>query len=234
MAARRDPLLASAIRSGDLISADGVGVVLAARTSGAAGDGRLGRVTGVDIVDWLAAESGPAEAPLFLLGAGVGVAAAAADALRRRYSGARIAGWWAGGTPRVEDDEEALARIRASGARVVAVAYGAPGQVLWIARNREALAAAGVRLAVGVGGALDYVAGRVPRAPAVMRRCGLEWLYRLAREPRRWRRQLVLPVFAVMVVVDWTWRRGNRGAAVARLKGVAPPHDGTSGDAERG
>jgi N-acetylglucosaminyldiphosphoundecaprenol N-acetyl-beta-D-mannosaminyltransferase len=71
--------------------------------------------------------------------------------------------------------------------------------VLWIERNREDLADAGVRVAIGLGGSLDYLAGEVPRAPELMRRLGLEWLYRLLREPWRWRRQLALPEFALMV-----------------------------------
>jgi N-acetylglucosaminyldiphosphoundecaprenol N-acetyl-beta-D-mannosaminyltransferase len=70
---------------------------------------------------------------------------------------------------------------------------------LWIERNLEALAASGVRLAVGVGGAIDVLGGKVPRAPRWMRQRGLEWLYRLVREPWRWRRQLALPRFVILV-----------------------------------
>jgi N-acetylglucosaminyldiphosphoundecaprenol N-acetyl-beta-D-mannosaminyltransferase len=82
----------------------------------------------------------------------------------------------------------------------VLVGYGAPAQVLWIERNRAALDDAGVRIAIGVGGALDYLAGTVRRAPEPVRALGLEWAYRLVREPWRWRRQLALPKFAVLVV----------------------------------
>ncbi|MGI8644555.1 MAG: WecB/TagA/CpsF family glycosyltransferase, partial [Thermomicrobiales bacterium] len=82
----------------------------------------------------------------------------------------------------------------------VCVAYGAPDQVVWIDRNQAALADAGVRLAIGVGGALDYLAGALPRAPAWMRRAGSEWLYRLLCQPWRWRRQLALPCFVVLVI----------------------------------
>ncbi len=81
---------------------------------------------------------------------------------------------------------------------IVAVAYGAPGQVLWIERNRPALSQAGVRIVVGVGGALDYWAGTAKLAPPLIRKLGFEWLYRLILEPWRWRRQLVLPVFALL------------------------------------
>jgi hypothetical protein len=98
----------------------------------------------------------------------------------------------------------------------VLVAYGAPGQVHWIARNQRELAEMGVRLAIGVGGTLDYLAGRVPRAPAPVRAVGLEWLYRLIRQPWRWRRQRVLPGFAFLGLLSWLWRRGNRPSRWAR------------------
>jgi N-acetylglucosaminyldiphosphoundecaprenol N-acetyl-beta-D-mannosaminyltransferase len=98
------------------------------------------------------------------------------------------------------------------------VAYGAPGQVVWIERNRAALAEAGVRVAVGVGGVLDFLAGTKPRAPRLVRRAGLEWLYRLIREPWRWQRQAVLPVFALRVLIEKLWRRGNRAGKLARQK----------------
>lgn len=225
MAARRDPAFAAALRAADLVTADGVGVLVAGRRLGGVSGRRLGRVTGVELVEWLAAASGPAVAPLFLLGAGPGVAEAAGAALSRRFPSARIAGRWGGGTPDPRDDAAALGRIGASGARVVLVAYGARGQVTWIERNREALTAAGVRVAVGVGGALDYVAGHVPWAPAGVRRLGLEWLYRLVREPRRWRRQLALPRFAALTLRELlirAWRRGNRAGRVARLAGETP------------
>lgn len=197
MAARRDPALAAAIWHADLVLADGVGVVLAARWL----DGeRVDRITGVALTEHLASLSQQADAPLFLLGAGPGVAADARTKLRTRYPDARVAGVWDGGSPRLEDDAETIRRIASSGARVVLVAYGAPAQVHWIARNQVALGEAGIRLAIGVGGAFDFLSGRVKRAPAPVRRLGLEWLYRLVHEPWRWRRQLALPRFALAVI----------------------------------
>jgi N-acetylglucosaminyldiphosphoundecaprenol N-acetyl-beta-D-mannosaminyltransferase len=87
--------------------------------------------------------------------------------------------------------------LRASGAEILFVAYGAPAQERWLARNRAAL---GVAVGMGVGGALDVLAGRVPRAPQWLRRLGLEWAWRLVREPWRWRRMLALPRFAALVL----------------------------------
>ena len=80
------------------------------------------------------------------------------------------------------------------------MAYGAPKQDKWINRNQGNLPA--VRVAVGVGGSLDFVTGRAIRAPRWMQRLGLEWLHRLIKEPWRWRRMLALPRFAVKVLLD--------------------------------
>ena len=77
------------------------------------------------------------------------------------------------------------------------VAYGHPKQELWIDRMRGSL---GVAVAMGVGGSFDYLTGRVPRAPAWMRRAGLEWLFRLVRQPWRIRRMAVLPIYALRVL----------------------------------
>jgi N-acetylglucosaminyldiphosphoundecaprenol N-acetyl-beta-D-mannosaminyltransferase len=199
MAAREDADFAAALKRAGLVTADGVGVALAARLNGR-GKQQVERVTGVDILQHLGARSRDDGAPLFLLGAGPSVAGATAESLQTQFPGARIAGLWSEGSARPADDNESLERIRASGARAVAVAYGARAQVLWIDRNLDALSATGVCVAVGVGGAFDFVAGRVPRAPRLMQRLGLEWLYRLVREPWRWRRQLVLPHFALLVL----------------------------------
>ena len=80
---------------------------------------------------------------------------------------------------------------------ILFVAYGHPKQDFWIDRHRDDLP---VAVALGVGGAFDFVAGIAVRAPLWMRRLGLEWLHRLLREPWRWRRMLKLPVFAVLVL----------------------------------
>lgn len=208
MAARRDAAFAAALRAADLVTIDGAGIAVAVRllAPGKAAE----RVTGVDLVGMLAGISAAFGAGLFLLGAGPGVADAAADALRAGHSGTHIAGTWAEGSADPAYDAEALRRITDSGATVVFVAYGAPGQIHWIARNQAALTTMGVRLVIGIGGALDFVSGTVPRAPRLVRKLGLEWAYRLAREPWRWRRQMVLPVFGLLVLRDAVWRRVRR------------------------
>jgi N-acetylglucosaminyldiphosphoundecaprenol N-acetyl-beta-D-mannosaminyltransferase len=89
--------------------------------------------------------------------------------------------------------------VRAAAPDLLLVAYGVPAEERWIARNRHRL---GVPVMVGVGGAFDFVAGVTRRAPAWMRRLGLEWLHRLIREPWRWRRQLALPRFVALVLAQ--------------------------------
>jgi N-acetylglucosaminyldiphosphoundecaprenol N-acetyl-beta-D-mannosaminyltransferase len=131
---------------------------------------------------------------VFLLGAAPGVAEHAATIWARRYPGLVVAGTHAG-SPDPAEDASITGQVRASNAQIVLVAYGAPRQDLWLARNlpslREAGAALGV-VGIGVGGVFDYVAGVRPLAPAWARRAGLEWFYRLVNEPSRWRRQLAL------------------------------------------
>ncbi|TME70094.1 MAG: WecB/TagA/CpsF family glycosyltransferase, partial [Chloroflexi bacterium] len=94
---------------------------------------------------------------------------------------------------------ETLKVIHEHGTQVLLVAYGAPAQELWIDRLRNRL---GVAVAIGVGGAFDFLTGRVPRAPGWMRQSGLEWLHRLVRQPWRIRRMAVLPVYAVRVLTS--------------------------------
>jgi N-acetylglucosaminyldiphosphoundecaprenol N-acetyl-beta-D-mannosaminyltransferase len=154
------------------------------------------RVTGVDLIDPLCEELARAGLSLYLLGGKGDTAARAAAALAARHPGLRIAGARDGYFP--ASDDEAVARsIAQSGARVVLVGLGSPRQEFWI---REQLARSGARVGIGVGGSLDVLAGNVERAPELWRRLNLEWLYRLVKEPRRWRRQLALPLFVVLAL----------------------------------
>lgn len=218
MAATRDPEFRRALEHADLVTADGVGISLAVRLLFPVYPPRLAfdRVTGVDITEMIAVISAAKAVPVYLLGAGPGVAEAAADRMSRLYPGFALAGTWDGGTPSPADDDDTLDRIRAAAPKAVLVAYGAPGQIHWIVRNQEALAEAGVRLVVGVGGTLDFMSGKVRRAPGWVRRMGCEWLYRLLREPWRWRRQLVLPRFLWRVGLTAIRRPPDTGRGPAR------------------
>lgn len=199
MLAQNDPAFMAVLRQADLCIPDGVGLLYAARRRGR----RLPeRVAGSDLVYDLAALCARHGWRLFLLGAAPGVAATAGERLAQRYPGLVVAGTFAGSPDSAENDA-IVARINAARADMLFVAYGAPRQDAWIARNRAALPT--VRLALGVGGSLDFIAGRVRRAPLWVQRLHLEWFYRLLREPRRWRRMLALPRFV--------WAVARRGRA---------------------
>jgi N-acetylglucosaminyldiphosphoundecaprenol N-acetyl-beta-D-mannosaminyltransferase len=191
--AHRDPVFAAALTRADLRVADGVGILWAARRQGV----RLAeRVTGSDGIYAIAAQAAAAGWRLYFLGAAPGVAERTAAILQARYPGLIVAGSYAG-SPAEEEWPALRERLAAARPDVLLVAYGHPRQDLWIDRHRNELPAA---VAIGVGGAFDFVAGVAQRAPVWMRRVGLEWLFRLVREPWRWRRMAKLPVFAWWVV----------------------------------
>jgi len=192
VAAHRDPGFQDVLNTADLNVADGVGVILAARMLGWP---LQGRVTGSDGIYRLSAHCARQGYRPYLLGAAPGVAEAAAQRLSASYAGLEIAGTFAG-SPRAEDEDEILARVQAAAPDLLFVAYGAPAEELWIARNRDRLR---VPVMIGVGGSLDFAAGLAKRAPTWIRRVGMEWLYRLLREPWRWRRQLALFRFVLLV-----------------------------------
>lgn len=203
IAARRDARFRRALAGSALATADGMGIILAARLL------RLPirtRVTGVELVEGWAGLQHP-NARFFLLGAGEGVADEAAGELRRRCPQVTIVGTYAG-APDPAGLPEIMARLASSQPTMLLVAFGHPRQDLWIAAHRERLGTHGILIAAGVGGAFDYLSGRVPRAPALIRRLGFEWLYRLIRQPWRWRRQLALPLFVALVLREWV--RGLR------------------------
>lgn len=193
MRARRDPAFRRALGTAALRLADGSGVVWALRRRGR----QVSQVAGADLVPRLAAAAAERGYGLYLLGAEPGVAAEAAARLRADHPGLRVVGAEPG-SPRPEEDAVQTERIRASGADLVLVAFGAPGQELWIARNADRL---GAGVAIGVGGTFDYLAGRARRAPEAWRRVHGEWAWRLIREPWRARRMAVLPHFALLVLL---------------------------------
>ena len=203
MMAQGDPNFYNILNRVDLCLADGVGLLYAARWLG---EELPARVTGSDGVPAIAERAATEGWRIYLLGAAEGVAERAADALRQRYPDLQIAGTYSG-SPRAEDEDAIVARVNAANADILLVAYGAPAQDKWIARNAPRL---NVRVAMGVGGTFDYLAGDAPMAPDWMRDAGLEWLYRLIKQPWRARRQLRLPAFVLAVLL-----RGRRGATAS-------------------
>jgi N-acetylglucosaminyldiphosphoundecaprenol N-acetyl-beta-D-mannosaminyltransferase len=190
MAAQRDDEYRRIVNGAALVTCDTIGLLLASRLHG----GPLReRVTGVELTAALAARSAShGDVRLYLLGSAGETARRAGEALQSAYPGAVITGARDGYFGENESAAVAAA-IRASSANVVIAGLGFPKQEKWLARH---LAATGCGAGIGVGGTLDVLAGNVARAPRFFQRTGLEWAYRLAREPRRWRRQLALPRFA--------------------------------------
>ena len=184
-AAFRDVLLGSALNL-----PDSAGLLFAARLTGR----RLPeRVTGVDIVERLCMVLDESH-PVYFLGGREGVAAATATALRKMNPALVVCGT----DPGDPDDAGVPGRIRAAAPHVLFVAYGAPRQDLWIAKHLRDLPS--VRVAMGVGGTFDFLAGRIKRAPHIFRSLGLEWLWRLIQEPRRIKRiRNAVVVFPLLV-----------------------------------
>ncbi len=202
MMAQHDTVFRNIINHAALALADGIGIVWGAHYIGRPVPER---VTGTDTLVELAQLCANKGYRLYLLGAAPGVAEEAATRLQEIAPRLKIAGTYAGSPAQAEEDA-ILGYIRASRADILCVAYGAPAQERWIARNLSRLP---VAVAIGVGGAYDFLSGRQLRAPLMMQRLGLEWLYRLYREPRRWRRMLAIPRFMLLVAL-----RGRKEAKV--------------------
>ncbi|HYZ47091.1 MAG TPA: WecB/TagA/CpsF family glycosyltransferase [Actinomycetota bacterium] len=183
------------LRAADLVLNDGKGMLLGARLLGSSFPADLNGNFFTPLLLDRAAQRGW---PTFLLGAAPGVIERAAEVLAVRHPGLAIVGTHHGFMS-PDEDAAVCARIRLSGAELLLVGLGMPRQEHWTYKN---LAATGARLASTVGAFYDFQTGQVPRAPAWLNRVGLEWIHRLAMEPRRlWRRYLVgNPVFVARVL----------------------------------
>ncbi|MDP2721107.1 MAG: WecB/TagA/CpsF family glycosyltransferase [bacterium] len=198
--ANREPQLRKILNNADLSVPDGMGLVMLGRLTGRP---IPERVTGVDLLDGLAALATEGGFDIFLLGAGEGVAERAASKLKLKYPGLRVTGTYSG-DPDPKFDKQTRRILESKKIDILAVAYGAPKQEKWIARNLPYL---NLKLAIGVGGALDYISGERKRAPTWLQKAGLEWLFRLLKEPRRVSRQLALPYFVYLVLKERSVKR---------------------------
>lgn len=194
---RADAEYARAVNGADLVLADGVGDLLAGRILGTP---LPERVAGADLVPRVLRDLARRGGSVFLYGGRPGVAEAAAAALEREYPGLRIAGTENG---YISSGGELTSRLRTLRPDLVLAGLGAPKQELWMAENRDGLHS----VLIGVGGLLDVFAGRTKRAPESWRRCGLEWAYRLLREPRRAGRMIRLPTVLVLAARERLSRR---------------------------
>ena len=181
------------VNRADLVLADGIGIIYGGKILGTP---LVGRVPGVEFAQRLMERMARGGETLFLLGAKPGYADQAAENLRKKYPGLRVVGTNDG---YFQDDGPVVEKIRDSGAQVVFVCLGAPKQEFWMEKNG---AATGANLLIGLGGCLDVFSGNVKRAPAAFQKLGLEWFYRLVKDPRRIGRMAKLPLFLVHVAKE--------------------------------
>lgn len=210
--ARRDATLRTALRGADLATADGAPVAWLMRRLG---HRKQARIDGPGLM-WRACERAAARGDsIFLYGSTPRTLARLRARLLAAFPGLRIAGTHS--PPfrdlSAEEDAQVVRRITDSGAGTVWVSLGCPKQERWMHAHRGRIPA----VMVGVGAAFDYHAGSVKRAPLWMQRRGLEWLHRLASEPRRlWRRYLgTNSVFLVAALTQWLvqWLAQDRSSA---------------------
>ncbi len=191
----RDKHVAHTLRRADILLPDGIGVVLASRLLGTPLPCRISGIDFAhDILD-LAAKEG---LHVFLLGGRPGVAAAAAKRLKSDCSGLKICGC-AHGYFDERQSRELLKKIRLAEPKIIFVCLGSPRQEEWIAQNMASIPSLG--LAMGLGGSLDVWSGKLKRAPKALQKAGLEWLWRVLREPRRIGIFLDIPCFLLRVLL---------------------------------
>lgn len=181
---------------------------------------RLGqKLSGSDMVPSLSAHAAAHGYPVYFFGGLPGSAEIAAQRLRQRHPHLQVAGvdcppWGFEHDP--EQNAQAIQKVRDSGAKICFVALGCPKQEIWMATHMHEL---GVPVCMGVGAALDFMSGKVRRAPRWVQQCGLEWVWRLAQEPRRlWRRYLVED----MMILPLFFRELLRGKRPSQAKDTGP------------
>jgi len=209
--AGKDPEYHAILKSADLVTPDGAGILWAATTLNYP---LPERVTGIDIIHnicQLAARKGYS---LYLLGSYPGVASEAALNLTKKYPGIKIAGTHHGyfrcedsqncedvkngNNDKNKEEEEIITEIKENRPDILLVGMGVPKQEKWINKNLNRL---NIPVCMGVGGSFDVISGRIPRAPLWMQRHGMEWVYRSIKQPNRAFRTLALFYFIWLVIV---------------------------------
>jgi N-acetylglucosaminyldiphosphoundecaprenol N-acetyl-beta-D-mannosaminyltransferase len=191
MKAKDDEELRILLNKADYQIPDGIGVILASKLKG----GRIKeRVTGIDLMLTLCKEAEKQGKSVFLFGAKPGIADEAREELQKSYPSLRIAGTLNG----YEKDIRVIRdTINQANPDILFVALGSPAQENWILSHMHELSPS---IYQGVGGSFDVISGRINRAPVIFQKFGLEWFYRLMKEPWRWKRQLLLPKFLLEIL----------------------------------
>jgi N-acetylglucosaminyldiphosphoundecaprenol N-acetyl-beta-D-mannosaminyltransferase len=205
MMAQQNETIYNLLHTVDLVTPDGIGAVWASKYYGTA---LQERVTGIELSSALIERAARLGLGVYLLGATPESNRLAVENLRRQFPGLRVAGR-DGYFPISDDVAEAqiVREIREFGAALLLVGLGMPKQELFIRRHRDTC---GAKVMIGIGGCIDIWAGTVKRAPKIWQKMRAEWLYRLLKQPSRWRRQLVLPQFVITVLTDKN-KSGQRG-----------------------
>ncbi|GAS85887.1 WecB/TagA/CpsF family glycosyltransferase [Paenibacillus amylolyticus] len=194
MSCQNNASLRQVVDQAGLVTADGAGIVMVSRLRG----GQLTeRVTGCDLLFRLLKEGDRKHWSFYMLGAEESVSEQAVKVIAQRYPGVVVKGRHHGFF-QADEEQQIVEEICSAQPDFLIVALGAPHAEHWINKYRHQLNA---RVAIGVGGSLDILAGKTKRAPAIWQKLNLEWLYRLLSQPSRWRRQLILPRFAVRALL---------------------------------
>ena len=221
MVCRSDPEAKRAVEGAALTVPDGIGVVYAARLRHTP---VAERVPGIDMTTALLERMGREQKRVFLLGSKPGVAEAAGEKLTARFPGLVICGTYDG---YFQDSGPVIKAVNRARPDLMLVCLGFPKQEKWMYEHAGEL---DVGLMIGAGGSLDVFAGVAERAPERWQRLGLEWLYRLKREPKRFVRMLALPKFLALALLEpKKTRRANEAAAAERLRRRAAEGSGKSG-----
>lgn len=184
--AQKDSNYKTILNNAKLALADGIGILWAARLMGKP---LKQRITGTDLTESLCNYVSKQPITVSFLGGGPNIAELAAECLQKKYPGLKVS-WFS---------QEYESSLKDKKTDILFVAFGAPKQEIWIANNLNDLNA---KVVMGVGGAFDFITGKVPRAPKFLRNLGLEWLFRLIIQPWRIKRQVSLIKFVFLVIKE--------------------------------
>lgn len=197
MLAKENKEMERILLDADLVVPDGIGVVIASKIL--KGEVLPERVAGFDMTQNTMKQAVKNGYKYYFFGSKPEVAKLAAENMRKKYPGIQIVGC-RDGYFKEEDIPSIIEDINHSGANILLVALGAPKQEMWIDKYKDQMP--NVKVAIGVGGSLDVMAGTVKRAPEIYQKLGLEWFYRLVSQPTRAKRMLVLPEFLIKVIKE--------------------------------
>ncbi len=192
MAAQKDKEFKEVLKSADILIPDGIGIVKASKLYH---NPIKERVAGYDLVQALFSRVRTSVNTVYFLGGKEGIAEKAKEKMQRKYRGLNITGTHHGYFKDDSEEEAAIIdEINSLNPEILLVGLGYPRQEKWIAKHKDELNSI---IMIAVGGSFDVMSGEIKRAPEFYRNHGLEWLYRLIKQPSRFKRMLVLPVFMI-------------------------------------